>query len=142
MVKFSKNFFKNDDVVLFVGYSSRNKGYSNSVLQAFSNCQIRVYPYNTREDAAFDTKVYKKLDELPGVPTSAYVLLNKDNTKMAVTQLIDKGIKKILFYSKNTVDPATIEECDRAGVVTAIGCPLMVYGSGFHKLHAFFAGVK
>jgi predicted CoA-binding protein len=142
MVKFSKSFFENDKEVLFVGYSSRNKAYSNSVLQAFSNCQIKVYPYNTKEGADFDTKVYKKLDDLPVMPKSAFILLNKENTAKAVKQLIDKGIKKILFYSKSTVDPATLAECDKAGVVTSIGCPMMIYGTGFHKLHAFFAGVK
>lgn len=141
MVKFSKGFFDEKEI-LFVGYSSRNKAYSNSVMQAFNNCQIKVYPYNTKENATFDTKVYKRLEELPSMPTAAYVLLNKNNTAKAVKQLIDKGFKKILFYSRNTVDPATLEECDKAGVVTAIGCPMMIYGSGFHKIHAFFAGVK
>jgi predicted CoA-binding protein len=142
MIKLSKDFFKNSGEVLFVGYSSRNKAYSNSILQAFSNNHIKVFPYNTKDNAAFDTKVYKKLEELPVMPKTAYILLNKDNTAKAVKQLIDNGIQKILFYSKSTVDPATLAECDKAGVVTAVGCPMMLYGSGLHKFHAFFAGVK
>lgn len=141
MVKFNKDFFTEKDV-LFVGYSSRNKAYSNSVYQAFTNCDIKVYPYNKKDDAAFDLKVYRKLDELPVIPKSAYILLNKANTSKAVKQLIENGVNKILFYSKSTVDSDTLEECDKAGVVTAIGCPLMIYGTGIHKLHAFFAGVK
>ncbi len=138
MVKFSKDFF-NENEVLFVGYSSRNKAYSNSILQAFTNNNMKVYPFNTK-DASYDIKVYRKYDELPNMPKAAFVLLNKENTAKAVKQLIDKGVKKILFYSK--LDPATQAECDKAGVVTATGCPLMVYGKGLHKLHAFFAGVK
>jgi len=140
-VKFSNDFFQ-DSEVLFVGYSSRNKGYSNGVMQGFSNNNIKVYPYNKKDNATFDVKVYKKLEELPVMPRSAFILCNKDNTAKAVKELIGKGVKRILFQGKNTVDATTLEECDKAGVVTAIGCPLMVYGTGFHKLHAFFAGVK
>lgn len=141
MVKFNKNFFT-DSEVLFVGYSSRNKAYSNSVYQAFTNNNIKVYPYNTKDNTTFDIKVYRKLDELPAVPKSAYILLNKENSAKVVKQLIENGVNKILFYSKSTVEPATLQECESAGVTTAIGCPLMVYGNGIHKLHAFLAGVK
>ena len=139
MVKFSKDFI-NDSEILFVGYSSRNKAYSNSILQAFEKHNLKVYPFNTKENASYDTKVYKKFEELPGIPKTAFVLLNKDISAKVVKQLIDRGVKKILSYSK--LDAATMAECDKAGVVTAVGCPLMVYGGGLHKLHAFFAGVK
>lgn len=141
MIKLNKNFFT-DKEILFVGYSSRNKAYSNSILQAFTNNNIKVYPYNTKDNAAFDVKVYKKLEELPAVPKTAFLLLNKANTAKAVKQLIENGVNKILFYNKNMADEATISECEKAGVVFSFGCPLMVYGSGIHKLHAFFAGVK
>lgn len=141
MVKLSKNFFTDSDV-LFVGYSSRNKAYSNSILEAFTNNNIKVYPYNTKDNTTFDTKVYKKLEELPEMPKTAFVLLNKTNTTKAVKQLIENGFTKILFYNKNSVDPETLAECDKAGIVTASGCPLMVFGTGIHKFHAFFAGVK
>jgi predicted CoA-binding protein len=141
MIKFSKNFF-NDSEVLFVGYSSRNKAYSNSIYQAFIDNRIKVYPYNTKENAAYDIKVYRKLEELPAVPKTAFILLNKANTTKAVKQLIENGVTKILFYGKSTVDPATLAECDKEGITTSIGCPMMVYGSGMHKFHAFFAGVK
>ena len=141
MVKLGKDFFT-DGEVLFVGYSSRNKAYSNSVLQAFTNNRIKVFPYNTKEGASFDIKVYKKFEELPVMPKAAYVLLNKENTTKVVKQLIDNGFKKILFYNKGTVDQVTLDACDQAGIVTAIGCPMMIFGTGLHKLHAFFAGVK
>lgn len=141
MVQFSKEFFT-DSEVLFVGYSSRNKAYSNSVFQAFTDQNISVYPYNTKDSADFDIKVYRKLDELPVIPKAAFILLNKTNTTRAARQLIENGVSRILFYSKNTVEPAVLEECDKAGVVSAIGCPLMIYGTGIHKLHAFFSSVK
>jgi Acyl-CoA synthetase (NDP forming) len=139
MVKFSKNFFQ-DKEVLFVGYSSRNKAYSNGILQGFTDNNIKVYPFNTKENASFDTKVYKSFEELPVMPKSAFVLLNKANSEKVVRQLIEKGVKKILFYSK--IEPQLQAECDKAGVEIAFGCPLMAYGKGMHKIHAFFAGVK
>lgn len=141
MVKLSRSFFTDKDV-LFVGYSSRNAAYSKEIFKALTDNRIKVYPYNKKENATYDTKVYKKLEELPVVPKTAFILLNKDNTTNAVKELLPKGIKKILFRSKNQVDPAVLAECEKAGVETAFGCPMMVYGTGMHKFHAFLAGVK
>ena len=141
MVKISKDFFK-DNEVLFVGYSSRNSAYSKSIYQAFTNNQMKVYPYNTKDNATYDIKVYENLAELPIMPKSAFILLNKENTTKAVKELIGKGVKRILFHSAKSVDPAILQECEKAGIETAAGCPLMVFGTGIHKVHAFFAGVK
>ncbi len=141
MAKLSKDFIQ-DKEVLFVGYSSRNNAYSKDIFKAFSDHGIKVYPYNTRTDGNYDIKVYHKLEELPSLPKTAFVLLNKDNTGKAVKNLIDHGIKKILFRSKSYVDEATLAECNKSGIETAFGCPMMIYGTGFHKFHAFFAGVK
>ncbi len=141
MPKLSKDFIQ-DKEILFVGYSSRNNAFSKEIYTAFSNHGIKVYPYNTRIGGNFDMKVYHKLEELPSMPTTAFVLLNKDNTSKAVKELVNHGIKKILFRSKGSVDEALLAECNQVGIETAFGCPLMVYGTGFHKFHAFFAGVK
>ncbi|HWT74994.1 MAG TPA: CoA-binding protein [Mobilitalea sp.] len=141
MVKLHSGFLTDKDI-LFVGYSSRNIGYSRELLKAFTNNRIKVYPYNTKENAKFDIKVYQNLSELPVMPKTAFILLNKDNTSKAVKELIGKGFKKILFHSQKTVDPAALAECDKAGIETAYGCPMMIFGTGFHKFHAFIAGVK
>lgn len=141
MVKLHSGFLTDKDI-LFVGYSSRNIGYSRELFKAFTNNQIKVYPYNKKDSTKFDTKVYHSLEELPVMPKTAFILLNKDNTTQAVKELLGKGVKKILFQSQKAVDPATLAECEKAGVETAYGCPLMVFGTGFHKFHAFIAGVK
>lgn len=141
MIKLNRNFFTDKDV-LFVGYSSRDTAYSKEIFKALTDNRIKVYPYNKKENATYDTKVYTKLEELPTVPKTAFILLNKDNTTKAVQELLPKGVKKILFRNRNLVDPAILAECEKAGVETAYGCPLMLYGTGIHKLHAFFAGVK
>lgn len=141
MEKLSKDFFS-DGEVLFVGYSSRNNAFSKDVYQALTRGGIKVYPLNHRENAIFDIKVYKDLDELSAIPKCAYVLLNKDNAPKAVKQLADKGVKRILFQSKRNVEPGLLDECSKMGIETAVGCPMMIYGKGLHKIHAFFAGVR
>lgn len=141
MVKLYKGFFT-DSNVLFVGYSSKNIGYSKEVFKAFTNNKIKVYPYNKKENATYDTKVYKSLEELPVIPKTAYILLGKENAPVAVKELLSKGVKKILFYSQKAADADTLAACDKAGVETAYGCPVMIFGTGFHKFHAFLAGVK
>lgn len=141
MKKLYTGFFS-DKEVLFVGYSSRNSAYSKELFKGFTNNNIKVYPYNTKENATYDIKVYKSLSELLAMPKTAFILLNKENTAKAVKELVGKGVKKILFQNAKNVDPAVVAECEKAGIETAAGCPLMIFGSGFHKFHAFFAGVK
>ncbi len=141
MEKLNKGFFTDEDI-LFVGYSSRNSAYSKELFKGFTNNQIKVYPLNKKENATYDTKVYKSVSELPVIPKTAFILLNKENTSQSVKELMNKGIKKILFFSQKAVDEETRMECEKAGIETAYGCPLMIFGKGFHKVHAFFAGVK
>ena len=138
MAKLYKDFFK-DKEILFVGYSSRDNAYSKEIYKAFVNNQIKVFPYNKREDAKYDIKVYHKLEELPVIPKTAFVLLNKSNTENAAKELINKGVQRILFRVAN---PETLAVCANAGVEATVGCPLMIYGTGMHKFHAFFAGVR
>lgn len=140
MAKLTKNFLDGNEV-LFIGYSSKKTSIARNIFQAMTKHGIKVYPMNHKDGGNFDIKVYKTFDELPKVPGCAYILLNKDNSKKAVDQLKDKGIKKILFQ-KGSVDDETLNKCQKMGIETAVGCPLMIYGSGFHKIHAFFEGVK
>lgn len=141
MNKLSKGFLK-DNEILFVGYSSRNRAYSNSIYQALANNGFKVFPFNTKENGSYDIKVYRKLEELPAIPKSAFVLLNKGNTAKAVRMLVDRGVKRILFYSAKGVDEETQKLCETNGIEMAAGCPMMLYGKGLHKFHGILAGVK
>lgn len=141
MPKLNQDFFINKEV-LFVGYSSRNNKYSKAIYEAFSNNGIKVYPFNSKDNTKSDVKVYNSLDNLPTIPKCAYVLMNKNNTNKIVKQLADNGIKKILFHSSRTVEPATLDECNKMGIETAVACPMMIFGSGIHKIHGIFAGVR
>lgn len=141
MTKLSKEFFIGNEV-LFVGYSAKNQGFSKMVYQAFSNNGIKVYPVNNRENGSYDVKVYKGLEDLPRVPKTAYILLNKDNTRKVIRKLADMGVQKILFQSGRNADQSILEECGKMGLETTVACPMMKFGSGIHKVHAFFAGVR
>lgn len=141
MAKLSKGFFA-DNEVLFMGYSSRNQAFSNSVYKAFSDAGIKVFPINPKQNAQYDVKVYRELNELQKVPSTAYILLSNENARKAVNQLKGSGVKKILFQSGKTADKEILDECAAAGIETAVGCPMMLFGSGIHRLHAFFTGVR
>ena len=141
MAKLSKDFFDGNEV-LFVGYSSRNRVFSRQVYQAFMRNGIKVYPLNNKANGSYDVKVYKSMSELPKTPRSAYVLLNKNNSISVVRHLAENGIKKVLFQNKKIADSDTLNECEKLGIEAAVGCPMMVFGSGFHKIHGFFAGAR
>ncbi|MCX8131230.1 MAG: CoA-binding protein [Clostridia bacterium] len=141
MTKLNKEFFSNNEV-LFVGFSEKNSKYCMTIYQAYTNNGIQVYPLNTKAGGSYDVKVYKNFSELPKIPETAYILLSPENTKKAVKALAENGVKKILFHNKKIADADTLAECDKMGIKTAVACPLMIFGSGLHKIHGFFAGVR
>lgn len=141
MERLSKYFFTDQDL-LFVGYSERNRRFSQEIYRGFTNRGIKVYPLNTKENGNYDIKVYQSFTELPSIPKTAYILLNKENTKKVIPKLSDQGVKRVLFHSKKTVDSTTFDQCKGLGMEAAMGCPLMVLGSGIHRIHGFFAGVR
>jgi predicted CoA-binding protein len=137
-----KNEFFSEKEVLFMGYSSRSPQFSSLIYKAFTDAGIKVFPVNPKTSSKYDVKVYQDLSELPKVPSVAYILMNNKNAKAAVQQLKSYGIKKIMFHRGKTADRSLLDECKEAGIETAVACPLMLYGSGIHKLHAWLAGVK
>jgi predicted CoA-binding protein len=141
MKKLKTGFFTEDEV-LFVGYSSRNNVFSKGIYQAFLNNKIKVYPMNHKPGGNYDVKVYHSLEEIPAKPVQAFVLLNKENTRKVIKQLSDFGIKKILFQRMAYIDQPILDECGKLGMEASVGCPMMLYGSGLHKFHAFLSGVR
>lgn len=141
MTNLSKEFF-NEKEIIFFGYSSRTPQFSNMLYKAFIDAGLKVYPVNPRKDGKYDVKVYSDIKELPTIPKTAYILLSNQNAKEAVEQLKRSGVKKILFHRGRTADQQLLNDCAAAGIETAVACPMMLFGSGLHKLHGFFAGVK
>ncbi len=142
MSMLNKEFF-NDSEVLFVGYSGgRNQPFSKMIYQAFTSNGIKVYPINPKLEGNYDVKVYRSIAQLPKIPTTAYVLLKKENARKAIYELAENGIKKIQFQNKRNVDEAILQACSELGIETLIACPMMRFGTGLHRLHGFFAGVR
>lgn len=141
MEKISKDFFKGNEI-LFVGYSGRNKAFCNSIMNAFVKNGFKVYPMNTRTKEGFDVKVYQSFEELPKVPETAYVLLKGVNAIKVIKPLKENGVKRILFQNEKIAEKAVVEQCKELGIETAAGCPMMLFGSGLHRVHGFFSGIK
>lgn len=141
MKKISKDFFKGNEI-LFLGYSSKDKAFCSSVMNAFVKNGFKVYPMNSKTKDGFDVKVYQDFAELPKVPDTAYVLLNSSNARNMIKPLKENGVKRILFQNGKTAELDILEQCRQLGIETAVGCPMMLFGSGLHRLHGFFAGVK
>lgn len=137
-----KNEFFTEKDILFIGYSSRAPQFSNMIYKAFTDAGIKVYPINPKSSSNYTIKVYHDISELPKVPSTAYILLNNNNAKSVVKQLKDCGVKKILFHRGRTADQSLLDECKQAGIETAVACPMMMFGSGIHRLHGLLAGVK
>lgn len=144
MIKLNKEFFQ-DNEVLFVGYSgesSKNSAFSKQIYQTFQQNGIKVYPFNNKENGSYDIKIYHSLSKLPKIPKCAYLQINKDNAAKFIEQLSASGVKRILFQSRKNVDPQTLEKCKMLGMEAVIACPMMIFGTGIHRLHGFFSGVK
>lgn len=141
MARISREFFS-DNEVLFVGYSSRNERFCSDIMQAMMNAGLKVIPFNKKAGGTGQVKVFTSLDSIPKVPRTAYVLLSSENALKAVPELFDRGVRKMLFQNKRSATPAVLDECNKLGIETVIGCPMMVFGSGMHRFHGFLSGVK
>ncbi|MCH4887849.1 CoA-binding protein [Acidaminobacter sp. JC074] len=142
MTILKKNFFP-DDQVLFIGVSRDPKSFSRSVYKDFIKSGIQVYPVNKSKFNIDGNQVFTDVNQIPHTPACAYILLNKDNTRNAVQELQGRGIKKILFHSKKTVDQETLDLCKSMDIEAVIACPkMMINPFPLHKIHGFIAGVR
>jgi predicted CoA-binding protein len=135
-----KSFFMAKEV-LFIGYSKRQAGFCGGVKEAFERSGAKVYPINP-SGGIEGLRVYSSLDAVPAKPELAYVMTNKANTAKLVDSLAARGVKRVLFQSKMSVDEATLGRCAELGMEAAVACPLMAFGGGFHKFHGYLHGVR
>ncbi len=141
MKKLNKEFFEGNEVI-FMGYSSKQPQFSKMIYQAFADNGIKVYPVNSKEGATYDVKVYKKMDELPSVPKTAFILMKKEHAQKVLNELAQKGVRKVLFQNGSVADQEILDQCKGLGMEALVACPMMGLGKGIHRIHAFFAGVK
>ena len=144
MAKLSKDYFT-DNEVLIIGYPLYDEPGMKMIFPAFLDNNIKVLTMNGKaadndKDGA-GNKIYKSFAELPRVPACAYIYLAKDDIAPWIDQIAAAGIKRVLFHSKRDVNPSDIDASKKAGLETAIACPMMLLGKGFHRFHKFLAGV-
>ena len=139
--KLSKDFFLNNEV-LVLGYPLKDDPAMKVVLKAYLDNGIRVLAMNAQATGDADVKLYKSFGELPHIPKTAYIFLEKEEIDDWIQPMADHGVQRVLFHSKKDVDAAQLVDCQKAGLETAVACPLMLLGGGIHRLHAFLAGVR
>lgn len=135
-----EEFFLNNEV-LFIGYSSKQSGFSHMVYKGFVKAGINVVALNRTKSDNYTIPVYNDISQISKVPETAYILLSKENTEKAFHSIKDRGIKKILFQDKETVSESVLAECKKLGIEATVMCPLVMVGKGFHRIHRFFAGL-
>lgn len=140
MAKLTKEFFSDNEVII-LGYPLKDDSSMKMILSAFVSNNIKVYAVNSNATGDLDIKIYNSLDELPKVPKCAYIYLEKNEITPWISRMKEKGVQRVLFHSKKDVEPADVESCKKAGLETAIACPMMLLGKGIHKFHKFLAGV-
>lgn len=138
--RIQRAFFKAEEVI-FIGYSKRNEAFCRTVKAAFEKSGATVYPVNPNGGPE-GVKVYRSVDEIPSRPSFAYVLTNASRSADLVSGLAERGVRRILFNSRMSVSQETLDRCAELGIETAVACPMMALGGGFHRFHGFLAGVR
>ena len=139
--KLSKDFFLNDEV-LILGYPLKEDPSMQMILKGYQDNGIKVLAMNADATADADVKLYRSFAELPRVPATAYVYLEKEDIGDWISHMAAHGVRRVLFHSKRDVDPTHLASCREAGLETAVACPMMLLGGGLHRFHAFLAGVR
>lgn len=141
MAKLGKDFFTGNKV-LIVGYPLKTDPSMRMIMQTFRKNNIKVFALNSEATGDTDIKVCTSLAELSEVPSCAYIYLDVGDIDPWIQPLADAGVTKVLFHSKNDVTPGQLDACKKAGLETAVACPLMILGKGMHWFHGKLAGVR
>lgn len=140
MAKLTKDYFMNDEV-LILGYPLEPDKDMKMILSAFQRNNITVYAMNANATKDTDIKIYKSFSELPKIPKCVYIYLAKDDIAPWIEKIKVNGIQRVLFHAKRYVEAVDIDACTKAGLETAVACPMMLLGKGIHKFHKLVAGV-
>lgn len=135
MVKLNKEFFFENEILFWD--QSKNGAicpFSKNVSKTFSRLGVKVLTLKT---SGSETKA--GLKSLDRVPSSAYVLFDREDEQNIISQLIQSGVKCILFHPLLAPSKTVINNCKENGIETVIGCPMMVLGKGLCKVHALLS---
>lgn len=132
-----KEIFK-DEKVLLIGYSRNPSGFSRMVYHQFEDAGISVTPYNPNS-GDYDVEVYNNFSDIKEMPEVATAILGKESLESSIDEIVNSGIKRLIVNSKGAVTQKVIDKCNEKGVDLDVFCPLLIVGTGFHKVHKFFA---
>ncbi|MBU0934735.1 MAG: CoA-binding protein [Spirochaetes bacterium] len=137
-IKLSQTFFKSADVV-FIGWSRKHQGFCHMVRTAFEAQGSRVHPVNPKHS---DAEVYPAVEAVPAQADLAFVLTRLEHNRALPAALAAKGVRRVLFNSRLSVDDSLLAECRKQGLETAVACPMMSLGKGLHRFHGWLSGVE
>ncbi len=127
--------------MVFVGYSSRNLGFSKMVRQAFERAGTKVLPVNPSGNVAGEP-VFTSVEAVSGKANFAVVLTKKERNLAIAEELAKAGITRVAFGNSMCADGAVLEKCAELGLEAVVACPMMALGGGLHRFHGFLAGVR
>jgi len=139
-IKIPAAFFAAKEMV-FIGYSSRHREFCTMAAQAFTDHGTKVYPVNPNQ-GDYGVEVFSSIETVPAQPELAYVLTNRRHNDGLAARLAAKGVKRVLFNSRQSTDEGLSAECRSLGMTVAVSCPMMALGKGLHRFHGWLAGVE
>ncbi len=140
MEKIDAEYF--EDEVLICGCTAQDNLYYKRLYKAFQNNGVKVLAMPTMPPTQLGFSTYDSLDALPGVPKCAFILSENSDTPDVIEKLAALGVKKVLFWGAADAPESIMALCESKGIAVRIGCPLMLYASGFCWLHGKFSGVR
>jgi len=123
-IKIPAAFFAAKEMV-FIGYSSRHREFCTMAAQAFTDHGTKVYPVNPNQ-GDYGVEVFS----------------NRRHNDGLAARLAAKGVKRVLFNSRQSTDEGLSAECRSLGMTVAVSCPMMALGKGLHRFHGWLAGVE
>jgi predicted CoA-binding protein len=138
--KVSKDFFQPGPLA-FIGWSSKQLAYCESIKTALEARGFSLFPVNTNPASGFGPKVNRDLAAVPADVVQAFILPTGDSALASVEELAGLGFRRILVRNRK-LSAAALAKAAELGVEVATGCPLMVYGTGLHRFHGLLSGSR
>lgn len=140
MQKLNKGFINTS--LLVCGCTPKDKAHMNILHKDLTEQGIELFILSAKPETTVDFKTYDQLQDLPKIPDCAYILSDRDKTSEILQNVVDLGIKKILFYSSACFSLEDEMKCKQMQIETRCGCPILFSDVLPCRIHAFLGGYK
>jgi hypothetical protein len=140
MKKIDRNFIGRK--LLVCGATPKDMTHVKILYKDFTEDGIDLFLMSTTPKTDIGFKTYDSFGDLPEVPECAYIMSDKEQTAGILQQVIDLGIKKILFYGPVCYSKDLEELCRTNNIDARYGCPLIFSKVIFCRIHALTGGFK